>query len=176
MEDNTASFGGGIFAPAVSGLAGQHTLVIDSSTVSGNSASDAAGLAVQSDAISSVAPRVGVINSTFSGNIATNSAGAMLFNSSSTPQLQANVEHSTITLNNGGGTAGGIQLTDDVDFDISNSIIKGNIGGDDLVSDPAATLAANYNLAGTLDPDFAAEFASGTGNLAGVSRSSARSR
>ena len=54
VADNTASFGGGIFAPAVSGLAGQHTLVIDSSTVSGNSASDAAGLAVQSDAISSV--------------------------------------------------------------------------------------------------------------------------
>jgi hypothetical protein len=168
IADNSAPFAGGIGIPFLSGIA-DYAFVLDSSTVSGNQADDAAGLAVQSHAVATISPIVHVVNSTFSGNIATNSAGGMLFNSSSNPSLQVVVEHSTVTLNDGGGTAGGIQVTDDANIDISNTIVQGNVGGDDLVADPAADLETAYDLVGTPDALFAAELASGTGNLVGVS-------
>ena len=160
-------FGGGINSRFGS-------LVLRNSTVSGNSAGYGGGIFVQSSR--AVAQDVQIINSTISGNFATDSGGGISSNFST----NTTIRNSTITGNRSDpdGSGGGIEIYGSSELTLHNSIVAGNFNGatgndspDDVAN--AFQVASSHNLIG--DAATSGGLADGTnGNIVGNNGSGTR--
>jgi hypothetical protein len=167
-DNRAATLGGGL---AIVGVGGADptvpTVLIDSSTISGNSTLGAVG-GVVLECDGSVQPGVvRIVDTTVSGNQGVDLASAIAAGCE-VPDRSVTLElfNSTVTAN-GGGTDGSVLLFS-ANADVRNSIIGGNGDDSDLSIDAASDLAVAYSLVELPDPAAAPIVAAGTGNLTGA--------
>jgi hypothetical protein len=145
VSDNDAGFsGGGIFNSALEGAA---TLVVTSSTISGNSANSNDGGGIFSGAggtVQSVASLT-VSNSTVSGNAAAGNGGAIANASDLINLSRATVSNSTLSDNSASGDGGGIYNAGTALLQIGNTILDAGSGENIFNSGGATSLGFNMS-------------------------------
>ena len=169
--NSSASRGGGIYNREAPYIYGNRpaTLVVNESTISGNTADAGGGIHVGPYAYSQVT----VLNSTISGNSATFSGGGVdvlgsslrISNSTisgntagfygggiSNHAASTQIEYSTITHNAAGSASGGAGVYSAQTFgsqiEVRSSLIAGNADGQDLDGPTEHFVTHNYNLVG----------------------------
>ena len=127
---NTASYGGGAFFPA--GFSATEG-TIKSSTFSGNAAGVGGAIAADGQNIPGSAedePVMDVVNSTLSGNSASNTGGAITTLNGATVRLDnSTVAGNTANLQGSGGSGGGIAQLGTSSFEFADSILAANTVG-----------------------------------------------
>ncbi len=172
IKDNgkVDTYGGGVGIWEQVGL----TVIIEDSTISGNTAENGGGIYMEGDDDADEPPALffTLRNSTVSGNVADVIGGVSLYGPDLSTDSEFSILNSTIannTTNNSG--PGGVGIVAQFPAVIRNSIIAGNHdlsgpNGDFAIY--ASNVTVDYSLVQVPDVSVNAVLAAGTGNLTGV--------
>ncbi len=169
VEGNSSDTGGGISIEGwgTPSTPGTPIVDIESSTISGNTAQEGAGLIASDSGSSGPDSLVLVQNSTISGNTGSNGTGGLALFGGGTGSV-IRVAHSTIASNTGSGEAGGIFALTPVNLDLDHTVVAGNGASDVQLDDPATVLTSTWSLVQNPDATTLAALNPGTGNLKNV--------